>query len=321
MIKVLILTPKSIAGKLIMESFASAFESHKCLVKIKTVEELSAGDLEFFKPTLVLGYDYSYLMDEKCTELIEKTDCKNLFFYFADEPQSKFSRGDQTELYEKLKQIEAKIFIWDKDFKNEFENCFYLPLAADPFKYAMNFAGYEQAITFVGRPLTKKRQEILCELVKVFKHKLSLFCFEKHFIQSIDEIKAQNLLDSADLDVYSNCWRGFIKEEAELAKIYNASKINLNITEQGKSSLNYRVYEVLASGGFLITDEREDLKTLFEENKFFETYKNPTDLIDKIEFYLQNLNIAQKMAQLGRFKCIESHSFYSRAKIILNHIV
>lgn len=320
MIKILILTPKSIAGKLIMESFASAFEANKCLVKIKPVEELSAADLEFFHPSFIMGYDYSYLMDEKCTSIIERTNCKNHFFYFADEPQSKFATGNKSGLYEKLKQIDSKIFIWDKDFKDEFEDCFYLPLAADPFKYAMSFESYKYAISFVGRPLTKKRQEILCELVKVFKNKLNIFCLEKHFLQSIEEIKELNLLEDAELETYSNCWKGFITEEASLAEVYNSSKINLNITEQGKSSLNYRVFEVLASGGFLITDERADLESLFSENNFFETYKNTTDLIDKIEFYLQNLNIAQKMAQLGRFKCIENHSFYNRAKIILNHI-
>ena len=320
MIKVLILTPKSIAGNLIMESFASALEANNCLVKIKAVDKLCAGDLEFFKPTMVMGYDYSYLMDEKCTDLIEQLNCKNLFFYFGDEPQSKLSMGNETGLYEKLKNIDATVFIWDKDFLDEFENCFYLPLAADPFEYAVNFSGYKHSITFVGRPLTEKRQQVLCELIKVFKNKLSLFCYEKHFLQSIEEIKAQNLLDESDLEVYSKCWKGFITEEEDLAKIYNSSKINLNITEQGKSSINYRVFEVLASGGFLITDEREDLITLFGENKFLETYKNPTDLIDKIEFYLKNLEIAQKMAQIGRFKCIESHTFYSRVQAILKQI-
>jgi len=321
MIRILILSPKSIAGKLIIESFAAAFESNKCLVKIKNVEELSAEDLDFFKPDVVFGYDYSYLMDENCTKLIEKLHCKNLFFYFADEPQSKLALGDKTGLYEKLKKIKATIFIWDKDFIDEFENCFYLPLAASPFKYATNFSGYEYAITFVGRPLTIKRQKILCELVKFFKNKVSIFCFEKHFLRSIEEIKAQNLLEEADLETYSKCWKSFVTSEEELAKIYNSSKINLNITEQGKSSLNYRVFEVLASGGFLITDEREDLQELFEDNKYIETYKNTTDLIDKIGFYLQNLNIAQKMAQIGRFKCIEKHSFNARVKIILKQII
>ena len=162
---------------------------------------------------------------------------------------------------------------------------------------------------------------VLCELIKVFKNKLNIFCFGKHFLQSVEEIKAQGLLEDADLETYAKCWRGFVDTEKELAKIYNSSKINLNITEQGKSSINYRVFEVLASGGFLITDEREDLNLFVDYNKYFESYKNTPDLIDKIEFYLQNLNIAQKMAQIGRFKCIENHSFHSRVQIVLKHIL
>lgn len=318
--RILVLTPKSIAGKLIMDNFADALEVNKCLVKKRPVDKLSAKDLESFKPDAVLGYDYSYLMDEKCTKIVEELNCNNLFFYFADEPKSKLACGDKKGLYEKLKKTKSTIFVWDKDFVGEFENCFFLPLAANTFKYATNFSGYNYTITFVGRPLTEKRQEILCELVKVFKNKLSIFCFEKHFLKSVEEIRSKNLLDETSLTIYSTCWKGFVEEEEELAKIYNSSKINLNITEQGNSSLNYRVFEVLAAGGFLITDEREDLNLLFESNKYIETYKNTAALIDKIEFYLQNLNIAQKMAQIGRFRCVEKHSFNHRANFILKQL-
>lgn len=320
MIRVLILTPKSIAGKLIMESFAPAFEANGCMVKVKGVEELLAKDLDYFKPDVVFGYDYSYLMDENCTKLVNSLDCKNLFFYFADEPKSKLSQGGKKGLYERLREIKSTVFIWDKDFLGDFENTVYMPLGVNPFKYIANFSKYNHAITFVGRPLTEARQRVLCELVKVFKNKLSIFCFEKHFLQSVEEIREKNLLDEGELAVYSKCWKGFVKKEEEMAKIYNSSKINLNITEQGKSSLNYRVFEVLASGGFLLTDERDDLKTLFRGNRFIETYKNTTDLIDKIDFYMQNLNIAQRMAQMGRFKCIEHHSVHSRAKAILKYV-
>lgn len=303
-----------------MESFASGFETNKCLVSEKEVNKLTKEDIEKFRPDAIIGYDYSYLMNENCKKIVEDYGCKNIICYFADEPRSRFALGDRPQLYEELKKINPTVFIWDKDFVDEFENSYYLPLAASPVRYAIDFSGYKYSITFVGRPLTQKRQEILCDLVKVFKNKLNIFCYEKHFKQSIEEIKAKNLLDESDLSVYSNCWRGFIKTENELAEIYNASKINLNITEQGKSSLNYRVFEVLTSGGFLLTDEREDLGKYFVESKHLETYKNSADLIDKIDFYMQNLNIAQKIAQLGRFQCLEKHTFSARAREILGKV-
>lgn len=303
-----------------MESFASGFEVNGCMVLEKKVGELQEEDLKSFRPNVVVGYDYSYLMDENCKKIIESWDFSEKVFYFADEPQSRFSLGERRELYQQLKKINSKVFVWDKDFLEDFENCFYLPLAASPYKYATDFSRYDYTITFVGRPLTQKRQKILCDLIKVFGKKLSIFCWEKHFQRSIEEIKEQNLLDEEDLNIYSNCWRGFVKTEHELSRIYNSSKINLNITEQGKSSLNYRVFEVLASGGFLLTDEREDLYRYFVPSKHLETYENSADLIDKIEFYLQNLNIAQKISQLGRFQCIEKHNYSARAAEVLSKL-
>lgn len=307
-----------------MNGFAHGFELNKCRVMTKVVDQLESKDIEEFRPDMILGYDYSFLMDENCTKIIKKSGCKNIVSYFADEPKGKFALGDKDYLYEEFKKFNPKIFIWDKDFLNDFKTPFtpstYLPLAINPVKYINSFSGYKYYITFVGRPLTDIRQEILCELVKVFKDKLTIFSYEKHFQTSIEQIKEKNLLEGEDLEIYSNCCKGFIETEEELAQIYNSSMINLNITLQGKSSINYRVFEVLAAGGFLLTDEREDVKKYFEVSKHLETYKNTQDLIDKIDFYLNNLTIAKKIASLGKFEVIENHNFSARAGSILKEI-
>lgn len=318
--RVLVLLPASIAGRLIMESFASGFEMNRCRVLVKDLESLTGEELENFAPDMIFGYDYSYLMNEECKKIIEKVKCKNRVFYFADEPQSRFALGDRKELYSELKDLDAIVFVWDRDFVGDFKKSYYLPLAASPLRYSTDFSGYNYSISFVGRPLTEGRQQVLCDLVKAFKNKLKIFCFEKHFLQSVEEIKLKNLLDESDLEIYSKSWGGFIKTEQELAQIYSSSKVNLNITEQGKSSLNYRVFEVLASGGFLITDEREDLRAYFVPSKHLETYKDTRDLIDKIDFYMQNLNIAQRIAQLGYLACARNHNFSARARSVLNRI-
>lgn len=303
-----------------MDGLADGFKTNGCIVLSKVVDELTESDIKRFKPEMILGYDYSFLMDENCTKLVKESGCKNIVCYFADEPKGKFALGEKDSLYKELKKFEPKIFIWDKDFEQDFEGSKYLPLAVNSKKYRTAFDGYKYPISFVGRPLTDVRQRILCEIVKNFKNKLNIFSYEKHFRQSVEEIKEKNLLDEEDLEVYSKSWKGFIEKEEDLAKIYNSSKINLNIDLQGKSSVNYRVFEVLAAGGFLLTDEREDLKTYFDESKQLETYKNIPDLIDKITFYLKNTNIAKRIAHVGRFEVIENHTFSARAKSILQSV-
>lgn len=317
--KFLIISPRSIAGGLIMDGLSKGLELNGCRVMSKIVDQLIADDINSFKPDVILGYDYSFLMDENCTQVIKNSPCKNLMCYFADEPRGKFALGEKDYLYEELKKFNPKVFVWDKDFLGDFENSYYLPLAVNPRKYISDFSDYKYTITFVGRPLTDIRQEILAALVKKFKNKLTIFSYDKHFQKSVEEMKTKKLLDEDDLEIYASCCKGFVEKEEDLAKIYNSSKININITLQGISSLNYRVYEVLAAGGFLITDEREDLK-MFEISKHLETYKDIPDLMDKIDFYLKNLNIAQKIAQLGKFEIIENHTFSARAKSILKHV-
>ncbi|HNW26697.1 MAG TPA: glycosyltransferase [Candidatus Gastranaerophilaceae bacterium] len=318
--KVFIISPKSIAGELIIDGFACAFKNIGYRVLLKKIDEVTLNELEKFNPDIIFGYDYSYLTDQGCKEIIQKIQFKNRIFYFGDEPKSKFSLGEKNELYDELSNLDATVFVWDKAFTKEFKKCYYLPLAVNPLKYATEFSGYKYAITFVGRPLTDKRQKILSCLVKSFGNKLNIFCYEKHFEKSVEEIKEKKLLEGHELEIYKKSYKGFVKTESELAKIYNSSEINLNITEQGKSSLNYRVFEVLASGGFLLTDEKKDVQKYFIPSKQLETYKNETDLTDKIEFYFQNPGIAQRIAHLGRYECIKSHSFDERIKTIIKKI-
>ncbi len=304
--KILVLLPENIKGRLITEGFADGFEQNKCRVLKKNIDKISFEEVKKFYPDMIFSYDYCALQNKNCSDIIEKCGCKNLVCYFADEPKKI-----------KIKNFNTKIFVWDEEFINKFENAKYLPLAVSPKQYKAAFAGFKYSITFVGEPLGEKRQKILSELVKIYKNKVNIFCNDKGFQKSIEEIKEKNLLNEGELEIYSKCHRGFLENTKQLASVYNSSKINLNITRQGKNSINYRVFEVLASCGFLLTDEREDLQNYFKVSKHLETYKNLSDLTDKIDFFLENLNIAQRIAQLGRFEAIESNTYSARAKIIL----
>jgi len=181
-------------------------------------------------------------------------------------------------------------------------------------KYKVDFSGYKYSISFVGNPSFDNCLKILCELVKVFSTKLNIFSEEKDFLQSVEKIKEKNLLEEDDLQVYLKCKHDFIPEEEKIAQIYNSSKINLSISVKGKAFLKYQIFEILASGGFLITNEREDLKKYFEASRHLETYKNTNDLIDKIDFYLKNLKIARKIAQIGKFEVIKNYILSARTK-------
>lgn len=168
-----------------------------------------------------------------------------------------------------------------------------------------SFSGYKYSISFVGNPSNENCLNFLCDLLKAFGRKLHIFSTEKDFLKSVEIIKKRKLMDKIDLEIYSSCWGGFVEKENELVKIYNSSKINLNFNCKKKK--DPQIFQILASGGFLMAMENDYLKKHFEASKHLETFSNTYDLIDKINFYLNNLNIAQKIASLGKFEVIKNY--------------
>ena len=95
---------------------------------------------------------------------------------------------------------------------------------------------------------------------------------------------------------------------AETANIYADSQITLNISLNG--DLNLRVFEALAAGGFLLTDELgEDsgLSRLFEPGRHLDTWRTPGELIEKIRHYLAHPDEAQKIRRQGQAELLRAH--------------
>lgn len=320
--KILSIIPLNIAGTIIVRGFNSGFKSNGCYIMEKDVRELTPQIIARFKPDVIFGYDYSYLQSTFLTDyILENKDKFKLVHYFGDEPESTYAYGDYPDLYKKFRNIDAYSFVWDKDFVSQLPNAQYLPLGANYKVYKVeDFGDFRYDISFVGRPLTDKRQEILCRLIKVFGNRLSIFSYENYFLRSLNEITEKGLLNDEELEIYKNSYKGYLKTEQDLADVYSRSKINVNITLQGKTSLNYRVFEVPASRGFLLTDDVADLHENFEIGREVESYKNIDDLIDKIKFYLDNPNIAEKIVYNGFAAVYKRHSYTARARSILQSI-
>ncbi len=320
--KVLITLPNSIAGTLILNGYKQGFKSNGCFVFSKDLRELEIDDIKRFKPDIIFGYDYGFLFgdNKNLTDYILSDNSRyKLVHYFADEPKGKYAVVNKPYLYEEFKKINAISYMWDRDFVSDLQNCRYLPLAVN-YKAYRPQEGKIYDISFAGRPLTERRQTLLAALVKKFGKKLNIFCYEKHFLQSLDDMKDKQFLTDRELDIYKSAYRGFLKTEQEIARVYFNSKVNINITLQGKSGMNYRVFEVLASQGFLLTDDMEDISRNFDVSKELEVYKNTDDLLDKTEFYLKHPDIGQKIALLGYANIVKKHSYTARARSILEDL-
>jgi glycosyltransferase involved in cell wall biosynthesis len=95
---------------------------------------------------------------------------------------------------------------------------------------------------------------------------------------------------------------------AETADFYADSQITLNISLNG--DLNLRVFEALAAGGFLLTDELgEDsgLRRLFEPGRHLDTWRTPGELVEKIRHYLAHPDEAKRIRQAGQAEILRRH--------------
>ena len=106
------------------------------------------------------------------------------------------------------------------------------------------------------------------------------------------------------------------------AEIYAKSLINLNISLNG--DFNLRVFEVLSSGGFLLTDRlsRESgLEMIFKDGEHLVCYDSPQDLLEKIHYYLNHPSEAKAIAHKGYEEYKRHHTPETKTNELMDFIL
>jgi spore maturation protein CgeB len=102
--------------------------------------------------------------------------------------------------------------------------------------------------------------------------------------------------------------------------IYNRSRVCLNVHHlQSKKAVNPRTFEVLGSGGLLLTDRRLDEIEGFEEGEGYIHYSNEAELIDKLRDALENDQKASNIADVGHSE-VQAHTYEQRARRVLRDL-
>lgn len=103
-----------------------------------------------------------------------------------------------------------------------------------------------------------------------------------------------------------------------MPKVFNLSKINLNITLRSiQSGVPQRIYDILGCGGFLITNYQSEIAELFTPDEDLVMYESHQDLIDKVRYYLANEDERLRIAANGYNKIHEKHTYTQRLSNML----
>lgn len=152
--------------------------------------------------------------------------------------------------------------------------------------------------------------------------------------KKIAEIERHHLLNELgkrfSVDLYTNSdtsrltnvfFHPPIGNYTDVPKVYNLSKINLNFTLRSiEKGLPLRIFEVLASGGFLISNYQEEIPELFEIGEEIEIFTCEEELYDKCEYYLSHEEERKAIAKKGYEKIKSCHTLQSRIKQIISNI-
>jgi spore maturation protein CgeB len=183
----------------------------------------------------------------------------------------------------------------------------FLPLAADPEVYrpatltTEEARQYGAAVSFVGAGYRNRREFF------------------------------QGLMDF-DLKIWGSDWnlnsalapyiqkKGARVSEEEAGKIFNASRINLNlhsspyhqgINPQG-DYVNPRTFDVAAAGAFQLVDRRTQLPEFFIPENEVATFASLAEAREKIAYFLGHEEERLKVARRGRERCLRDHTYQVR---------
>lgn len=183
------------------------------------------------------------------------------------------------------------IFVAQKEYIERFKKynpyVYWLPLAADPEWHGKQNLEKIYDIAFIGQLGIGWRRKLLFSLKKDFPH---------------------SFIGQADCK--------------KIGKIYSQTKIVVNYNVN--NDINMRVFEAMASGSLLITNEIKNngFNELFQEGKHLIVYNGTyKDLKTKIEYYLKNNKERETIAFEGYKLILEKHTYKHRLDFILNKIL
>lgn len=115
--------------------------------------------------------------------------------------------------------------------------------------------------------------------------------------------------------------RGIAKSFTEMPIIFKKSKINLNTTMRSiRSGLPQRIWDILACGGFLLTNYQPELDDFLTPGVHLETYRSVDELVEKATYYLEHDEEREAIALNGYRKVCNEDSVLHRVISIIKII-
>lgn len=245
--------------------------------------------------------------EERFQEVIDKAGCGGKENYRSDISFVGSLYTDEHNYYDRVlgendksvldEFIRRQCFRYDKDFLEE-------ALDAGELDIRMIQAKMEGQGLMLGEDYFAEAEEILKAVVlekKVTVEERSIL------LQKV----AETFSDRYRFDLYTGSvpdhypilkkhHRGIVDYYKQMPLVFARSRINLNVSLRSiHSGIPNRVLDIMACGGFVITNRQPEIVEYFEDGRELVTFESMDECLEKITYYLEHEEERQKIASLG----------------------
>ena len=115
---------------------------------------------------------------------------------------------------------------------------------------------------------------------------------------------------------------GGVKTHVEMPAVFRRSRVNIHTTMRGiRTGLPQRVWDILASGGFLLSDAQEEIPEYLEIGKHLDVYRTPEEALEKTRYYLAHEDERRAIARAGYEEVKAHHKVIDRVVTMIRTIV
>ncbi len=123
--------------------------------------------------------------------------------------------------------------------------------------------------------------------------------------------------DREGFELPNICVHGKVGHFSGLPLVVKQSKVNLNLSRRGlKSGIPLHVFDIMGSGGFLLTNFQAELLDFFVPGEDFVYFEDKEDLVQKAGYFLSHEQERQAIARSGYEKVAAGHTYRHRIREI-----
>lgn len=116
------------------------------------------------------------------------------------------------------------------------------------------------------------------------------------------------------------CVLGYPVSGDRLGHYISRSRINLAFhfgpvgEHHWQDDVSLRSFQIPAIGGFMLHIDNDEIRSLYAVPDEIDVFSSPEDLIRKVDYYLTNPTLRERMAKRSHLRCIDEHDLTQRVR-------